>query len=104
MADEGGSPSYTPTAESGPIELGNGDQVMHVRSIIPAEETQGDLDFSLIVSFYPEASETTNGPFTAANIQDARATGRQARLKLSQAAAGWRYGTPRLEVVPGGRR
>lgn len=104
--DDGGSPSYTPGAESGPYEIGNGDRVMTIRSVIPDEETLGELDFSLITAFYPTGSETTHGPFTAGEKTDVndRATGRWVRLKVDQSTANWRLGTPRLDVKAGGRR
>ena len=36
-----------PYAEGGPLELGNGDQIMHVLSLIPDEKTQGDCTVTL---------------------------------------------------------
>lgn len=102
--DEGGSPSYTPSAVSGPVELGAGDRVMRIQAIIPSEETTGEVQLSLLTAFYPNGTETETGPFTAAAKTDCRVTGRQARLKLEQVTGGWRFGTPRLEIEPGGER
>ena len=104
MVDEGGTPTYTPNAESGPVELGNGDRTMHIRSIVPSEKTLGDLDFHLLTSLYPMGDEQDHGPFPATEITDARASGRQVRLKFVQDQTDWRFGTPRLDVVPGGKR
>lgn len=102
--DEGGSPAYTPYVESGPVEIGDGDRVMHVRQYVPDEETLGEVNTRLYARFYPNAAETTYGPFTNANPTDTRLTARQVRIRHTQVTAGWRVGTPRLEAVPGGLR
>lgn len=94
----------TPFAESGPVEIGSGDQVMHVTGLIPDEKTLGGVQLSLIAAMHPTATETTYGPYSMANPTSVRITARQVRLKVTQASAGWRMGTPRLEVTPGGRR
>lgn len=94
----------TPYAESGPIEIGNGTNVMHIQSLVPDEETLGDLSLYLYTSFYPTAAETSNGPYTPANPTDVRLTARQVRLRIEQDAAGWRVGTIRLDVEQGGER
>ena len=93
-----------PQAISGPVEIGKGDNVMHIQSIIPDEKTLGDVDLYLLSSFYPTASETENGPFTPANPTDTRITARQVRLKIVQDQANWRVGTIRADVELGGQR
>ena len=93
-----------PYAETGPFELGNGDVLMDLLSLIPDEKTLGDLDIYLFTSEYPTAAETESGPYTPANPTDLRLTARQARLKIAQANPGWRFGTVRLEVQPGSAR
>ena len=96
---------HTPYVESGPVEIGSGDQVMHLLQVIPDEKTLGDVQAELYVSSYPMASETLVGPFTVAARQDSRTNGRWTRLKLTELSADdWRVGTFRLDVVPGGRR
>lgn len=102
--DEGEGSPYTLYAESGPIEIGEGDNVMMIRQYVPDEETVGEVNTRLYTRFYPTASETTNGPYTNANPTDIRLTARQVRIRHTQVTAGWRVGTPRLEVVPGGLR
>lgn len=96
--------ALTPSAESGPVEIGNGDQVMWVRGLIPDENTLGDVDISLISALYPTATEATSGPFTAAEPTDVRIQARQVRVKVEQDQPGWRFGTLRLDVVAGGQR
>lgn len=92
-------------AESGPISLGNGDSVMKVTSLIPDEETQGDVTLTFKTRFYPNDTERSYGPYTMSNPTDVRFTGRQVRMRLdSNALSDWRFGIPRIEAVPGGRR
>jgi hypothetical protein len=102
--DDPSGTALVPFAESGPIEIGVGDNVVIVNRIIPDENTLGDLDLSIFTALYPTATETESGPFTAAEPTDVRVMGRQIRLKAVQNQAGWRFGTPRLEVTPGGKR
>lgn len=103
-ADEGGSPSYTPYVESGPFEIGSGGRIMHITGFVPDEATQGAANVSLYTRLYPNGSETTNGPYTLANPTSVRLSARQVRMRVSQVTGGWRWGTPRLDITPGGRR
>lgn len=92
-----------PSAETGPFEIGSGDNVMTVRRYIPDEKTLGSVDATLYAGFYPTDSEDDQ-TITINQISDTRLTGRQVRLKIAQAGVDWRFGTPRLEVVARGRR
>lgn len=103
-ADEGGSPSFTPYAETGPIELGNGDQVMAIQQFIPDENTLGANTFKIFSRFYPTASETDNGFITLANPTDVRITARQIRLRVQPQNPAARWGSQRLKAEPGGNR
>lgn len=101
--DPSGAP-LTPYAESGPVEIADGNAVMSVLEIIPDEKTLGEVELSLIAAFYPTGPETMHGPYTMTNPTPTRITGRQLRLRASQVSPGWRLGTPRIDVRPGGRR
>lgn len=94
----------TPFAESGPVEIGNGDRIMIVRQLVPDEETLGDVEAKLFTAPYPTADETEHGPFTLSEPTSVRASGRQVRLRVDQVNPDWRVGTMRLEVTPGERR
>jgi hypothetical protein len=96
--------ALVPYAESGPVELGQGDHVMVVREIVPDDRTLAGLSARIYASIYPTAAETAHGPFEMANPTYVRLQGRWVRLRVDQASPGWRLGTPRLEVVPGGKR
>jgi hypothetical protein len=92
-------------AESGPIQLGAGDNVMMARELIPDELNQGDVQLSFATKFYPNATEYDHGPYSAANPTSVRFSGRQVKMKIEQAVpSDWRVGVMRLDVAPGGRR
>lgn len=94
-----------PFAESGPISIGNGEQVMSVTEMIPDEKTQGDVDATFKTRFYPNDVERTYGPFNMSNPTSLRFTGRQVRMRVEGSNANdWRVGVNRLEVKAGGRR
>lgn len=91
--------------ESGPIYIGEGDQVARVTQLIPDEKTQGEVTATFKTRFYPNASETSHGPFTMANPTSVRFTGRQVRMRLTGSdLVDFRVGNMRLDVSPGGRR
>ena len=92
-------------AETGPISIGNGDQIAKVTSVIPDEVTQGDVNMTFKTRFHPNDTETSHGPFTPANPTDARFSGRQLRMKVQGVRpANWRVGVMRLQTVAGGNR
>lgn len=95
----------TPYAESGPIELPQGEQVASVVELIPDERTQGDATVTFKTKFHPNDVERTYGPYSMANPTSTRFTGRQIALRVTGAAATvWRWGIPRIDVRAGGRR
>lgn len=96
-----------PYAVSGPVQLGNGDQIMNALELIPDENTQGDVQVTFATRFYPNSTERTYGPYTLAAPTNVRFAGRQVTLRVDGLAgrpASWRFGVPRLDVTPGGRR
>jgi hypothetical protein len=92
-------------AESGPISFGNGDRVMVATSLIPDEKTQGQCSVTFKTRFHPNDTESEHGSYSMANPTDVRFTGRQVRMRVTGTeGVGWRWGIPRLEARPGGRR
>lgn len=98
------STSLLPFAESGPYEVGLGDYVADITEYVPDEKTLGGVNIYLLGSYYPNAEETTYGPFAAANPTSLRVCARQVRLRIERAIKGWRFGVPRFGVKPGGLR
>lgn len=94
-----------PFVESGPISIGDGENVMSVTQMIPDEKTQGDVDAIFKTRFYPNDVERAYGPFNMANPTSLRFTGRQVRMRIEGiSTSDWRVGINRLEVKQGGKR
>jgi hypothetical protein len=92
-------------AESGPVQLGNGDNIMSVRQVVPDEQTLGEAVVSFKTRNYPTGTQSTFGPYTAANPTDVRFAARQVNMKVTGAVlADWRIGVMRLDAVPSGKR
>jgi hypothetical protein len=92
-------------AESGPVQLGNGDNIMSVRQVVPDEQTLGEAVVSFKTRNYPTGAQSTFGPYTAANPTDVRFAARQVNVKVTGAVlADWRIGVMRLDAVAGGKR
>lgn len=91
-------------AETGPVSLANGDNVMSVNQLIPDEKTQGDVTATFKTRFYPNDAETSHGPYTMAAPTDVRFTGRQFRMRVSGNTADWRVGIMRVNAETRGRR
>jgi hypothetical protein len=92
-------------AESGPVQLGNGDNIMSVRQVVPDEQTLGEAVVSFKTRNYPTGTQSTFGPYTAANPTSVRFSGRQVNVKVTgNTLADWRIGVMRLEAIPSGKR
>ena len=92
-------------AESGPISLGSGDNVMAATMLIPDELTQGDVSATFKTRFHPNDVERSYGPYAMANPTSLRFTGRQVRIRVDGARlADWRVGIMRLDAVAGSKR
>jgi len=92
-------------AESGPVQIGNGDNIMSVRQVIPDEQTLGEAVVSFKTRNYPTGTQSTFGPYTAANPTSVRFSGRQVNVKVTgNTLADWRIGVMRLEAIPSGKR
>lgn len=97
--------SATIFAETAPISLGSGDQVMSATHLYPDEETQGDVTATFKTRFYPNDTERSYGPYLMSAPTSVRFTGRQVRMRVEGARlADWRVGTMRLDVKPRGAR
>jgi hypothetical protein len=92
-------------AESGPVQLGNGDNIMSVRQVVPDEQTLGEAVVSFKTRNYPTGTQSTFGPYTAANPTSVRFSGRQVNMRVTgNTLSDWRIGVMRLEAIPSGKR
>ncbi len=94
----------TPFAQSGPVQIGNGDQIMHINQVIPDEKIQGQVNLEFKTRFYPNGTETSHGSFTLQNPTSVRLQGREIRMKVNNVSGDWRVGTMRVNAVAGGKR
>ena len=82
-----------------------GDKVMTVRSVIPDEQTLGEVAISFTARLYPTSAESTYGPFSAKAPTDARFSGRSVKMKVTgDVLDDWRVGVMRLETTTAGKR
>lgn len=97
--------SQTVYAESGPVDIGNGDRMMSINGMIPDEKTLGDVKVSFSTKFYPNGTEYNYGPYTMANPTSLRITGRQIAVKIEgNVLSDWRVGLPRFDTKLGSMR
>ena len=95
----------TPFAETGPISIGAGDNIMNVIQLIPDEKTQGDVTAKFKTRYYPNSSETEFGPYSMSAPTSVRFQGRQVRMRVEgNVSTDWRVGIMRIDAVQGGRR
>jgi len=94
-----------PFATSGPVEIGNGDNVACVKGLIPDNIPLGDLNVSFSAQMYPSAEATPFGPYTLAPKTDFLFNARQAQIEVSTTSnEDFRFGTYRLITAPGSKR
>jgi hypothetical protein len=96
--------------ETAPLDIADGDQLMHVAAIVPDfEDLEGAVALTLTSQLYPNGAETTHAAqtVTASTTKlDARVTARQVALRLDSSAAPsfWRLGALRLDLRQTGAR
>lgn len=90
-------------AETGFLELGEGEQNLAVRYIYPDTETYGEVTYELLGSQFPTDAEYSYGPYDFANPISTRAMGRGIRMKVTGNSVGWKVGNKtRFDVAPAG--
>lgn len=99
----------TPYAVTGPVEIGQGDRVLHATRIIPDEESDavGCVSFTIKGRNSPLASEFDLGTFNidADGYTDARFTARQVQVTVEGVTTrDWKLGTVRVDGDARGRR
>jgi len=94
-----------PYAESGPFQIGNGDQILYINEMIPDERNQGSVSATFKTRYYPTSEESTYGPYSLTQPTSVRFNGRQIKMRVTTTTpSDWRVGTQRLNAIPGGRR
>ena len=107
--DANGDPLVA-SIESADFDLGEGDQVMFVRRVIPDFTISGgDVNLTLRTRRYPLSSQVseTVGTITSSTTKvDTRIRGRQLALFIESNGVGdwWKYGATRIDQQPDGMR
>jgi hypothetical protein len=95
----------TPFAESGPVEIGDGDQTLMVRKIIPDVNNLGDITVSFVSHIYPADAPVTWGPYAIAAQKDVRFSARSVSVQLNGVDnTDFRVGRFRFDVAERGKR
>lgn len=103
--ESGLSHGAQPTAETGPLEIGEGDNLVMVRQLVPDEKNLGDVQATYFTRIYPMGDETQHGPYTTTENTPVRMTGRQVSvLYVGADNTDFRIGSMRLEVQPLGAK
>ena len=102
--DEGDS-AIVPFAQSGPIELGDGDRLVSATKYIPDITSTGDGTLIFSYQMYPTSTPSTTSSITLSEPTSIRFQGRQFTMKVSSASANaWNLGVPRIQMQPTSRR
>lgn len=89
-------------ATTGPIELGNGDNIMWALGLYPDDATVGDVTASFTVRRNADSTPATFGPYTLTEQTDFRFSGGLVEVTYTgNTATNWRVGTPKLELMQG---
>lgn len=73
----------TAYAETGPIEAGNGDNVVNLTKLIPEQVNRNSsFQFVLLTRNHPNSEEATHGPYLGSDETNVRIQARQLRLKI----------------------
>lgn len=97
--------SFTPSAETGPIEISEGDYLMLVRRIVPDESSLGNFTATLYSRLYPMGEESSAGPYTLTQDTSVRLLGRQVSLAITGVnGSDFKVGNIRLEVTQTGAK
>lgn len=90
-------------AETGPLELGQGDKNMAVRYLFPDSQTTDDVQYTLYGRAMPTAIEYVYGPYTYNNPISTRAMGREIRMRVDGLTNRWEVGAKtRFDLAPVG--
>jgi hypothetical protein len=101
----------TPWAETGPISIGDGDQVIKATQVLTDSIPNKRINLEFKTRFEPQGEERTYGPYEVKPQTDVRFSGRQIRMRVNAIENleptenhDYRIGDMRLLITGGGRR
>lgn len=96
-----------PHAETGTMQLGNGERIMDITEILPDHESEGAFQIKLKTKNYPNTAETTHGAYTLNSPTSVRVQGREVKVRLEVPSTnpyGFKLGTVRVDAKVGSKR
>lgn len=94
-----------PYLESGPLEVGAGDNTITVKTYSPDERTSGQVTVTLKGRFWPNLPEFSKGPIDAASPAGVQFHARQVKVRFDGLpGADFRIGSFRFDCAARGRR
>ena len=107
--ENAGHGGQAPWAETGPISIGEGDQVIKATQVITDSIPLNRVTLEFKTRFEPQGDEQSFGPYDVLPQTDVRFTGRQMRMRVNviddpNGAKDVRIGDMRVLVGGGGRR
>lgn len=94
-----------PYLESGPLEMGAGDNTLTVKQYIPDENTDGAITVTLKGRFWPNLPEFSSSTFVASSPCGVQFNARQVKIRYDSAdGSDFRIGGYRFDVVARGKR
>lgn len=95
----------SPILRTGPLEIGEGDNVILLSRFIPDERNAGSVKVKFYARQWPNAPLTTYGPYDATTPADLRITARQMEVEyIGDPDVDFRIGNFRFETKAGGKR
>jgi hypothetical protein len=96
-------------AQSGPMEIGDGERVIYANNMIPDVKNPANIQIEFACKTAPQGSSQTYGPYgmvpNSEGFKAVRIAGRQVAVRVEQIVDGdWSLGTTRLMATGGGRR
>lgn len=91
-------------AETGPLDIAEGERKLAIRYVYPDAITEGDLQYYFYTRNLPTEDEVEYGPFSLTNPISPRVEGRQIRMRVEAVLPGFRVGRHRFDYVPGSGR
>ena len=94
-----------PFAESGPLEIGQGERTLMVRRVVPDTKNLGDVTVTFTTRLFPNGPETDAGTCAVTADTDVRFSARQVAVTLKGAdGTDFRVGSFRFDVAERGPR
>lgn len=94
-------PPTTVFAETGPLEIGDGDRAMVIRRVIPDSRANNDFTLQFYTTMYPDEPEALSVVYPFNDYIPVEVAGRQVRMRVNALDANFEFGNQRLDTDVG---